>query len=428
MWRSPGVLPFCGLLLVLTGCGGGKRGGQPGGTSVPRASPGSSNGPGLGYAGPAVFQLGVHGLVLPDYASGGITVTASPALPAGLTFDSEGAIAGTPTALSAAQHYTVSAVSSDGSTTTDLLLEVNDGPLFYSSPAILQVGIAMAPLVPTGTQGLSGYTVNPPLPPGLSFDSMTGIISGTPTETSPASYYTIVGADSGFSREYGLTLAVADPSATNPIASSAAFDCVHSGEFIGTFPVDPADQGYGLIAISFLWDGTATVVVHDLSTQSGAATQGVPALDASMDGGFTINFPTQPAVSVHGSFSRTDFVSGAIQHGPITKSFTAARIGGSSTAQYRYSDTGGPFSDFAAVDVTGSALTGVVYTMSTTGSDFVLLNDETSFQATIANGSFTVMVGDDRGTYPYTAAERSLVIGDGYLSEFTILTAGFQLN
>src|SRR3569833_2612834 len=38
---------------------------------------------------------------------------------------------------------------------------------------------------------LSGYTIDKPLPPGLSFDSSTGTISGTPTSPYPSTDYTI---------------------------------------------------------------------------------------------------------------------------------------------------------------------------------------------------------------------------------------------
>ncbi len=38
---------------------------------------------------------------------------------------------------------------------------------------------------------ITGYTIDKPLPPGLTFDPTTGIISGTPTATSPATDYTI---------------------------------------------------------------------------------------------------------------------------------------------------------------------------------------------------------------------------------------------
>jgi len=38
---------------------------------------------------------------------------------------------------------------------------------------------------------LTGYTISPALPPGLTFDSATGTISGTPTAASAAANYTV---------------------------------------------------------------------------------------------------------------------------------------------------------------------------------------------------------------------------------------------
>jgi gliding motility-associated-like protein len=39
---------------------------------------------------------------------------------------------------------------------------------------------------------VAGYIIDKPLPPGLTFDTKTGIISGTPTATSPATVYSII--------------------------------------------------------------------------------------------------------------------------------------------------------------------------------------------------------------------------------------------
>jgi hypothetical protein len=90
----------------------------------------------------------------------------SPALPAGLTLDEgTGTRTGTPTALSPGQSYVLSAVNAQGN--TKINLEVNDGPLFYTSPAILVLGTVMTPLTHSGTTYLSAYSVFPALPIGV---------------------------------------------------------------------------------------------------------------------------------------------------------------------------------------------------------------------------------------------------------------------
>ena len=59
-----------------------------------------------------------------------------------------------------------------------------------------------------------GYSISPALPPGLSFDSATGIISGTPTGVFPATLYTVTASNAGGSSTATFTLGVAQPSTT----------------------------------------------------------------------------------------------------------------------------------------------------------------------------------------------------------------------
>lgn len=55
---------------------------------------------------------------------------------------------------------------------------------------------------------ITGYTIDKPLPPGLSFDPTTGIISGTPTAASPVTVYTITAYNGSGSSSTVLTLSV----------------------------------------------------------------------------------------------------------------------------------------------------------------------------------------------------------------------------
>jgi hypothetical protein len=389
--------------------------------------------PYLEYDRPLIFQLGVPEGMTADSVSSDTTITVSPALPAGLALDSgTGTISGTPTALSPGQPYILSAVNGQGAVIAKMNLEVNDGPLFYPSPVILAVGSSMTPLASRGTKYLSGYSVSPALPAGLSLDPMTGDISGTPTEASAPIYYTVSGADVGFSREYGLTLGVIDTSAIAPRPSNAPHNCVYSGGFVGTFDPDSMDRSYGFIAIAFTPDGYAHARVRDLATRVDHDSDGLEGLSAAMDGSFLINFSGPSNLSLRGKFTGPDLISGTYQIGSVSKPFTASRLGGSSSAMYRY--TGGFGSDngyrvdFGTVDVTESALTGTGYQMSDVGQDYVLINRQLSFGATVSDGMVTVTVDSSTTRSAYVPGQSRLGLGDPYDSLFYIETYGCKLN
>jgi len=83
----------------------------------------------------------------------------SPSLPAGLGFDQNtGIISGTPIVGSPATNYTITAYNSSGSTFATVSIEVDLPPLpaiSYSSPQTYTVGTAIAPLLPTGGNGVA---------------------------------------------------------------------------------------------------------------------------------------------------------------------------------------------------------------------------------------------------------------------------------
>ena len=133
--------------------------------------------------------------------SSGATIpayTISPALPSGLSLsgypvtladNATGVISGTPLVASPATTYTVTARNASGSTTATLTIAVNatnvtPAGLVYSAPAPVYVaGVAITPDVPsTSSLGATptSYSVSPALPTGLSLDTTTGIVTGTP--------------------------------------------------------------------------------------------------------------------------------------------------------------------------------------------------------------------------------------------------------
>jgi len=150
-------------------------------------------------------------------ANGGgpvVTYSIGTALPAGLAIDpATGAIAGTPTALSAATSYAVTGANSGGQDVTSVSVTVNDvapsALLYATNPAAYPVNVAIASNGPTSSGGpVLSYAVSPALPAGLSFDTSTGIISGTPTLPTGAAGYTVTATNTGGSTSATVTISI----------------------------------------------------------------------------------------------------------------------------------------------------------------------------------------------------------------------------
>ncbi len=149
-------------------------------------------------------------------SSGGavISYSVSPALPAGLSLNTgNGVISGTPTAVTATTNYTVTATNSGGSTTASVSITVNDATpsnLTYSAnPALYDKNTAITNNTPTSSGGsVVSYSVSPALPVGLSLDTGTGIISGTPTTQTNTASYTVTATNSGGSTTANVSITV----------------------------------------------------------------------------------------------------------------------------------------------------------------------------------------------------------------------------
>ena len=143
---------------------------------------------------PVLFPAAAAGLGTPP-----LTYSLSPDLPAGLTFDSATrTLSGTPTAASAATDYTYTVTDvngSSGSWPTPINIEVQaPPPIELAGSYMYEVGKAIDPVeLPAAPIGLGTppltYSLSPDLPAGLTFDSATRTLSGTPTAASAAQPY-----------------------------------------------------------------------------------------------------------------------------------------------------------------------------------------------------------------------------------------------
>jgi hypothetical protein len=167
----------------------------------------------LSYASPQSYTTGLAITGLNPTVNGTVdSYGVSPALPAGLTLNAgTGQITGTPTVAQAAANYTLTAYNSTGSTSFTLSIQVlipAPSSLSYHSPQIYPVGTAIAPLYPTVTGPVSSYTVNPALPPGMSINAASGVITGTPTAATGSANYRITASNSSGSTSFTLVTTV----------------------------------------------------------------------------------------------------------------------------------------------------------------------------------------------------------------------------
>ena len=314
-----------------------------------------------------------------------VSWSVSPALPSGISLNtSTGDISGTPTAITASATYTITATNSGGSDTTTVTIVVNDAvPIIAYSPTsyTLTKDVAMTTSTPSSTGGaVVTWSISPSLPSGLSFDTSTGAISGTPDTITSSASYTITASNTGGSDTATITIVVNDeaPSsityspnsftltkgtamtATTPSASGGAVTSwsvspslpaglsldTSTGEISGTPTAVTSSATYTVTASNTGGSDTATltIVVNDVapssvsySPNSFTLTKGtaMTAVTPSSSGGTVTSWSVSPSLPAGLSL---DTSTGEISGTPTavtssaTYTITASNTGGSDTA------------------------------------------------------------------------------------------------
>lgn len=173
---------------------------------------------GLSYPSPNSFPSGYAITPLNPTVGGGpvSSWSVSPALPAGLTLDaSTGVISGTPTTVTAQAGYTVTASNAAGSTSFTVQITVTLGApncTSYSPSSTLIEYVnqpsAGASIVCNGGGAATSYSISPSLPAGMTFNTSTGAIGGTPTVSSTAKQYTVTASNATGSSQATVTIVV----------------------------------------------------------------------------------------------------------------------------------------------------------------------------------------------------------------------------
>lgn len=150
----------------------------------------------------------------PAEFSGTPTYSVTGDLPDGLTLDTTtGVISGTPVNPMAAQTFTITGTYLTETATSTVTISVAAPSISPATQTISGVqGTAItptAPFTPTGLGGTPTYSISGDLPQGLSLDTTTGVISGTPENEMEALTYTITATYLTKTATSSLTISVA---------------------------------------------------------------------------------------------------------------------------------------------------------------------------------------------------------------------------
>jgi hypothetical protein len=277
----------------------------------------------LSYAA-AAANYTISTLISPNipFTTGGsaTSFSISPALPAGISLDSvSGVISGTPTALSGSTNYTVTATNFQGSATATISIQVTGvaptGLSYPSSSLEFTKNTAITSLTPTVSGIVTGYTVNPALPAGLSLNASTGVISGTPTVvTSSATYNIRANNGSGYAA-FDMTIVVKDiaPSALtyttpNVFSVGSAISSLNptvTGSVVSYAVAPSLPAGLSLDTSTGVISGTPSAV-------TGIATYTVTATNSGGSATFAVSITVNPAAPTSLSYTThsTSYVTG----------------------------------------------------------------------------------------------------------------------
>ena len=182
---------------------------------------------------PLTFKLGETIAPITPSQHGGkaSSFSVSPALPAGLELESaSGVIRGTPTRLVSSTDFTITATNSEGSasaTVSIVVLDIAPSNLQYDlNPAVYDKNKEIIPNAPKNSGGApTNFSVTPALPEGLTLDAVTGILSGSARDTSPAQNYTVSAFNASGKTSTSLSIAVQEmaPRGLSYLNSSATY-------------------------------------------------------------------------------------------------------------------------------------------------------------------------------------------------------------
>lgn len=245
----------------------------------------------------------------------------------------------------------------------------------------------------TGISGTKVFVVSPTLPAGLTINTATGVVSGTPTASSVASNYTVTVSDGATSATATITIAVSGTATLSPgtqtvtgrvgaaITATTAFTSTGLGtRYFSIAPALPA--GLTFNSSTGVLSGTATAA-KDATTYVVTAADGTNYAIATMR--LTI---TAVPVMTPATQSITGVVGTAIT---ATTAFTASTVTGTKTFTVSPALPAG-----LTINATTGVVSGTPTAVAQQATHVVTATDGTNF----ATSNLTVVVSSTSSTTP----------------------------
>jgi lysophospholipase L1-like esterase len=345
------------------------------------------------------------------WANGGVGpvtwAVTSGALPSGLSLDpSTGIISGIPTAAGSAS-FTVTATDSSSpaqSASASLVMSVGSPSTMTvaGTPRTGTVGLAYAysPHVAGGVAPYSWAVTSGALPAGLSLDTSTGTITGTPTAAG-TTHVTVTATDSTTSTVQTASSAL---SITVVAAGSAlTFDHPLVGQGVQGMGYQGSASAHGGTG-ALIWSVTSGLLPAGLSLNSGSgAITGIPTGTGSST--FTVQVQDQSSPPVKATESLTITVAASatpsiamssLPDGAVGAQYSAMLAGTGGVAAYTWTVDSGALPDGLALDPATGTLTGVPTSAGAFTFD-VAMSDSSTPVGQVANAQYTVNVQPDPG-------------------------------
>jgi hypothetical protein len=269
----------------------------------------------------------------------------------------------------------------------------------YLSPAIYTVGTPIIPLSPTvkaNGSPITGYTIRPALPAGLSMDPNSGVISGTPAKAVPSpTKYTISAANSAGTTPFDLTMTV-NPG-NSVIAVTGVTNYVYNGSKQG--PSTYTESG-STEPVTINYTGVSGTTYGPSTTPpSNAGSYTATAVTKTDDSykeasssafGFTIS-PAASSITVTGA---ANYTYNGLPQGP-----SKSTVSGSAAAiSYSYSGTGATTYGPSFVPPANAGTYSVIATVAADANNSTAISSAYPFSISTASSSISV-----KGTPAYTA-------------------------